>query len=107
MTAWPLLLGAVATEVLGTLALKLAAGGRRSWYPLVVSCYLAAFGLLSMALRLGLGIGVAYGVWTASGVALVAVLGRLLFGERLSGRRVLGLGLITAGVVVVEIGASR
>ncbi|HEX2903509.1 MAG TPA: SMR family transporter [Jatrophihabitans sp.] len=107
MNAWPLLAGAIASEVLGTLALRLAAAGRHRWYPLVAGCYLTAFVLLSAALRFGVGIGVAYGVWTAAGVALVAVFSHLFFGERLSGRRLLGLGLIALGVVVVELGAGR
>ena len=71
--AWLLLVGAIVCEVGGTLSLRVAATGRRGWYLLVVTAYVAAFSLLGLALAGGLGLGVAYGVWAATGVALTAV----------------------------------
>jgi drug/metabolite transporter (DMT)-like permease len=49
-----------------------------------------------------MGIGVAYGIWTAVGVALTAVLSKALFGEALTRTMVLGIILIAAGVVLLE-----
>ena len=46
--------------------------------------YLAAFGFLSQALARGLGVSVAYGLWAAAGVALVAIAGTVLLGETLT-----------------------
>ena len=46
------------------------------WYALVVIGYVASFVLLSLALDEGMGIGVAYGIWTAVGVAFTAVLSK-------------------------------
>ena len=71
--AWLLLVGAVVCEVGGTLSLRVAATGRRGWYLLVVTAYVAAFSLLGLALAGGLGLGVAYGVWAATGLARIIV----------------------------------
>ena len=60
--------------------------------------------LLSLALDAGMGIGVAYGIWTAVGVALTAVLSRYLFDEPLTRTMVLGIVLIATGVVLLELG---
>jgi len=105
--SWLLLSLAILSEVGGTLALRVAALGRRAWYAPVVAGYVASFVLLSLALRRGIGIGVAYGVWTASGVALIAVISRLLFRESLSRVRVLGIALVVTGVAVVEAGSAH
>ena len=102
---WLYLVGAILLEVASTLALRVAATGARAWYAVVVPGYVASFVLLSLALREGLGVGVAYGIWTAVGVALTAVLSRALFGEPLTRTMVAGIVLIAAGVVLLETGA--
>lgn len=102
--AWLYLSGAIATEVTGTLALR-ASVDAGAWIAVVVVSYLAAFALLGSALRRGLPIGVAYGIWGATGVALVALLGMALFDEHLSSATLAGIGCIIAGVVLVESGA--
>src|SRR3954452_2766928 len=103
---WLCLAGAILTEVGATLALRVAAAGRRRWYVAVVAGYVVSFVLLSLALDAGLGIGVAYGIWTALGVALTAVLSKVLFDEPLTRTMVLGILLIAAGVVLLELGAT-
>jgi small multidrug resistance pump len=105
--AWLFLTGAILCEVAGTLALRATVTGRRLWYLVVGVGYVVSFVLLSLTLRRGIGIGVAYGVWTASGVALIAVLSRVLFRESLGRVRILGIALIAAGVTVVELGAAH
>ena len=102
--AWLLLAGAILCEVGGTLSLRVAATGRRAWYLLVVTAYVAAFSLLGLALAGGLGLGVAYGVWAATGVALTAVGSRVLFDEPLTPLMGAGLALIIVGVLLVELG---
>ena len=101
---WVYLAGAILTEVLATLSLRVAASGRRAWYVVVLVGYVASFVLLARALAEGLGIGVAYGIWTAVGVALTALLSKFLFGEPLTRTMVLGLLLIITGVVLLELG---
>ena len=102
--SWVLLCGAVIAEVASTLSLRVAATGRRAWYAPVVLGYVIAFALLSGALRTGMPLGVAYGVWAAAGIVLTALLSRLLFREALTPLMLTGMGLITAGVLLVELG---
>ncbi|GAA1750453.1 hypothetical protein GCM10009767_06700 [Kocuria aegyptia] len=68
--------------------------------------YVLALGLLSLALAHGLSLGVAYGIWTASGVALVAVACRLLFHEPLTWVMSMGMGLIVIGVLLIKFGST-
>ena len=102
--SWVLLCGAVIAEVASTLSLRVAATGRRAWYAPVVLGYVIAFALLSGALRTGMPLGVAYGVWAAAGIVLTALLSRLLFREVLTPLMIWGMGLIAAGVLLVELG---
>ena len=65
-----------------------------------------SFYLLWLSLSLGMPVGIAYGIWTACGVALVAVVARYLFSEPLTGVMVLGIGLIVAGVLTIEMAGA-
>lgn len=104
MIGWVLLVAAVLTEVSATVGLRVASAGRPRWYLLVVVGYLLAFTALSGALAHGVPLGVAYGIWTALGVALTAIASRMLFGEPLTRPMIVGLVLIMVGVLLVEIG---
>lgn len=104
MRKWLLLGGAIVSEVIGTVSLR-ATIEHPGWMPVVVVAYITAFALLGLTLRAGIPVGVAYGIWGAIGVALVAVLGAVFFGELLSTTTIIGIGLIIVGVVVVETGA--
>ncbi len=97
---------AIVTEVVATVSLKLSEGFSRLGPSVVVVVgYLLAFGLLSQALVRGLGVSVAYGVWAAAGVALVAIAGAVLLGESLTWVQVGGIALVIAGVLALELGA--
>jgi small multidrug resistance pump len=104
MTTWLFLGGAIISEVTATLSLKRALD-QPAFYSIVVIGYLTAFVLLSLTLRQGLGVGVAYGVWAACGVALTAVGSKVFFDEPLTGVMVGGFALIVAGVLLVELGS--
>ncbi|BBA99820.1 putative multi-drug efflux transporter [Actinacidiphila reveromycinica] len=98
----------VLTEVAATLSLRMASGrGGRKWLLAVLAGYLASFTCITLALKDGLALGVAYGIWAASGVALTAVASRLLFHEPLTKVMDTGIGLIAVGVLCIEIGAAR
>jgi small multidrug resistance pump len=76
-----ILLGAaIVTEVAGSLSLK-GALEYPALYVVVVVGYLAAFVLLTLVLRAGMPVGVAYGIWGALGVALTALLSAVIFAE--------------------------
>ena len=104
--AWLFLTGSILAEVTATLSLRASVDGRRAWLAVVAVGYLVAFTLLSLTLQHGIGIGVAYGIWTAVGVALTAVASRVIFGEPLTPLMWAGIGLIAAGVLLVELGAQ-
>jgi small multidrug resistance pump len=103
---WLLLAAAIVSEVLGTLSLRASDGFTRV-IPSTVTVigYVAAFALLSQVLKEGVPVGVAYGIWAGSGVALVALFGKLLFGDPLTYVMGIGMGLIIGGVLMVELGA--
>jgi small multidrug resistance pump len=97
------LAGAIVIEVFATLSLRASDGFRkRAWIAPVVVGYLASFYLLWLTLALGMPVGIAYGVWTACGVALVAVIARYLFAEPLTWVMALGIALIVGGVLTIE-----
>ncbi|NHC12317.1 DMT family transporter [Motilibacter deserti] len=102
--AYAFLALAILSEVAGTVSLRMATRGSGSWYAAVAVGYAVAFVMLALALDRGMGIGVAYGIWSASGVALTALLGRVLFAEAVSRTMACGIVLIIAGVLLVELG---
>lgn len=105
--AWSYLALAIAAEVAATLCLRAAAAGRRIWFVPVTIGYVAAFAALAATLSAGIPLGIAYGVWAASGVALTAVASRLLFDEPLTVLMSVGIALIAGGVLLVELGAAH
>ncbi|MFG1889007.1 DMT family transporter [Micromonospora sp. NPDC049051] len=106
MKQWLYLAGAISLEVSGTLALR-AANDHAAWIALVVVGYTLSFVFISLVLRAGMPIGVAYGIWAASGVVLTALLAALLFGDALTWVMGLGFAVIVAGVLLVELGSHR
>ena len=103
MRSWSLLLAAVVCEVSATLALK-GALSRPALYVVVVVGYVAAFALLALIFRAGMSLGVAYGLWSALGVAGTAILSAVIFEEPLTGWMLVGIALVIAGVLAVEVG---
>ncbi|MDV8001109.1 DMT family transporter [Rhodococcus sp. IEGM 1408] len=103
--AWAYLVVAIGCELAATLSLRMAVDNAR-WYGVVVPGYLVSFVFLSLTLAAGMPLGVAYGVWTAAGVALAAVLSRVLFREPLTLLMGAGIVLIAGGVLLVELGAG-
>lgn len=106
---WWALAGAIVIEVMATLSLRASDGFRKKvWIVPVTLGYLASFSLLWVALKLGMPVGIAYGVWSACGVALVAVIARFIFSEPLTWLMGLGIALIVGGVLTIQlIGSVR
>jgi small multidrug resistance pump len=105
MTKWLYLIGAIVLEVGGTLSLRLSVDSA-GWFLGVGVGYVGAFACLTLLLRAGAPIGLTYGVWAASGVALTAVLAAVLFADPLTWLMSLGILIVIGGVLLVEIGAS-
>lgn len=105
-SAWPPLLIAIALEVTATLSLRAAEGFTHPfWLIPVVIGYSGSLWLLSVVLDRGMPVGVAYGIWSAIGVVLTAVMGTVLFGELLGTVQIIGIGAIVVGVLLVELGS--
>lgn len=99
---------AIASEVTATVSLKLSEGFSKLVPSIVVVIgYGAAFYFLSQALKRGMAIGVAYGIWSAVGVAAIAVIGVAFLGEKLSLVQVGGIGLVILGVLALELGGAH
>jgi small multidrug resistance pump len=99
---WLYLACAILLEVVATSALKAAEGFTRPLPSLVVLvCYGGAFYLLSLALR-GVPLGIAYAIWSGVGLALVSVVGWVLYGQTLDAYAIGGIVLVTLGVVVLS-----
>lgn len=100
---WIYLLTAIAAEVVATSSLKASAGFTRiTPSVLTVLGYGVAFYCLSLTLR-HMPVGVAYAVWSGLGVVLITAVSWVLFGQKLDLPALLGMGLIVAGVLVMNL----
>jgi len=99
-----LILGlAIVAEVIATSALKASNGFTRAIPSvIVVMGYAVAFYCLSVTLRT-IPIGIVYAVWSGVGIILLAAIGWVVYGQKLDAAALVGLGLIIAGVLVVNL----
>ncbi len=103
LAAYLWLAGAIVAEVLGTTFLQKSAQFTRLWPSLATAVfYITSFYLLSHVLKT-MPVGIAYALWSALGVVLTAVIGLLVFGQRLDGPALAGIGLIVLGVAVINL----
>ena len=94
---------AIVAEVIATSALKASAGFTRLWPSVIVVLgYGVAFYGLSLTLQ-SMPVGVAYAIWSGLGIVLIAVVGWLAFGQRLDAWAMVGMSLIVAGVLVMNL----
>lgn len=99
---WILLAIGISIEILATASLKLSDGFTKIGFAgLTLVCFGAAFYVMSLVVRT-MPVAVAYSVWAGGGIAGVTLLGVLVFGQRLDGYGYLGVGLILAGVLVLN-----
>ncbi|MCV2892344.1 SMR family transporter [Lentibacter sp. XHP0401] len=94
---------AVAFETIGTSAMQASQQFTRLWPSvLVVAAYAISFYFLSMVLRF-MPVGVVYALWSGLGIVFIAMIGFVVFGQKLDLPAVLGLGLIITGIVVIQL----
>lgn len=102
---WLYLAVAIVCEVIATSALKASEGFTRLTPSLVVVVgYAVAFYCLSLTLR-SIAVGIVYAIWSGVGIVLISLVGWLVFGQTLSWAALLGMGLITVGVIIVNMAA--
>jgi small multidrug resistance pump len=100
---WVYLLIAIVAEVIATSALKASAEFTRLVPSIVVVAgYLTAFYFLSLTLRT-LPVAIVYAMWSGIGIALIALVGWLFLKQSLDTAALAGIGLIVAGVLVLNI----
>lgn len=103
MKNWLYLGVAIVSETIATSALKASEGFSRPLPSLlVVAGYAIAFYFLSLTLRT-IPVGIAYAVWSGVGILLIALVGRLVYGQKLDLPAMIGMALIIAGVVVMNV----
>jgi len=94
---------AIVFEVLGTSAMQAAQHFTRlAPTVLMVVCYAVAFFFLSYTLRY-IPVGIAYALWSGLGIVLISGVGYITFGQKLDLAAILGLALIIAGVLVLNL----
>ena len=103
--AWVFLAGAILLEVTGSMCLK-AALDHPALYAVVAVGYVGSFVCLGRVLALGMPLGVAYGIWGATGVALTAGLSTAIFHEPFTTLMGAGIVCIIGGVLLVELGSQ-
>jgi small multidrug resistance pump len=103
MQQWIFLSAAIVSEVIGTSALKSAEGFTRLGPSLIVVIgYSTAFFFLSLTLKT-IPVGIAYAIWSGVGIALISLIAWVVFGQKLDAAAVIGIVLIVAGVVVLNV----
>ncbi|UYV39232.1 SMR family transporter [Rhodobacteraceae bacterium D3-12] len=97
---------AVAAETIGTSALQASQQFTRLWPSvLVIVAYAISFYLLAMTLKV-MPVGVVYALWSGLGIVFIAIIGYLVFGQKLDLAAVMGLGMIIGGIVVIQLFSS-
>jgi small multidrug resistance pump len=103
MNPWLLLAIAIVAEVVGTSALKASAGFTRLAPSVVVVLgYAVAFYCLSLVLKT-IPVGVAYAIWSGLGIVLITVVAWVVYDQVIDLAAALGMALIVAGVVVLNV----
>lgn len=100
---WLILGTAVLFETIGTTALQASQQFTRPWPSVLVVCaYAISFYLLAMTLRF-MPVGVVYAMWSGLGICLIAAIAWVVFDQRLDLPALIGLGLIIAGIAVINL----
>nr|BFE58667.1 multidrug efflux SMR transporter Mmr [Dactylosporangium thailandense] len=98
---------AIAVEVVGTSLLKATDGFTKLWPTLgVLLAYTLAFLFMAQSVKV-VPVGVAYAMWSGLGTAAIVAIGAVFLGEPLSMLKVIGVALVIAGVVVLNLGGAH
>jgi small multidrug resistance pump len=107
MTAYLFLLGAIAAEIFSTSTLKNTDGFTRLWPSVACAAgYIISFVALSQAVK-GVQVGVAYAIWSGLGTAAIVAIGAAFLGEPITTPKIIGISLIIAGVITLNVSGSH
>ncbi len=94
---------AVVAETIGTTALQASQQFSRLVPSLIVIvAYAISFALLGWALKF-MPVGIAYAIWSGLGIVLIAVIGFVIFGQKLDMPAVFGMAMILTGILVIHL----
>ena len=94
---------AITAEVIGTSCLRLSEGMSRPVPTILVfTAYAIAMVLLSKVV-LSIPLGITYALWSGIGTVVIVLVGRFAYGQMLNTSQLIGIGLITAGVAIVNL----
>lgn len=94
---------AVLAETIGTTALQASQQFTKLGPTIIVILgYGTAIFLLGIALR-HFPVGIAYAIWSGLGIVFIAVIGLVVFGQRLDWPAVLGMTMILAGILTIHL----
>ena len=103
---WLLLLLAVSAEIVGTSCLKLTQGFSRPLPTLVVlGAYATSMLLLSRVVQ-SIPLGITYALWSGIGIVAIVLVGVLAYRQVPTTAQLIGMGLITVGVITVNLGGQ-
>lgn len=97
---------AIIFEVAWAILLKYTEGFTRLWPTVAtITTYLAALYFLNLTVR-AMPVGIAYAIWAGTGMVLIALLGVVILKQHLDLPAIIGLLLIVAGVLVLNLGSK-
>ena len=104
--AYLFLFAAIGAEVFATSLIKSTDGFTRLWPTVVcLTAYAVSFTALSQAVKV-VPVGVAYALWSGLGTAAIVAIGAMFLGEPITAVKIVGIGLIVAGVVILNVGGA-
>jgi len=103
LQVYVLLVLAILFETAGTTALQASQQFTRLWPSvIVVVAYGISFYLLALTLRY-MPVGVVYAIWAGLGIVFIALIGYVVFGQKLDLPAIIGTAMIIAGIVVIQL----
>ena len=103
MNHWLALAIAISGEVIATSALKASNEFTRLLPSIIVVVgYGTAFYFMAISMRV-LPVGIMYAIWSGMGIVLVSIIGWLVYKQTLDLPSMIGMGLIIAGVIVINL----
>ncbi|MFV2052897.1 DMT family transporter [Aliiroseovarius sp. YM-037] len=94
---------AVAAETVGTSALQASQQFTKTVPSiLVVVSYAVSFYLLALTLKV-MPVGIMYAIWSGLGIVFIAIIGWVIFGQRLDLPAILGMTMILAGILIIHL----
>jgi len=98
-----LLISSIVAEVFGTTFMKLSEGFTKHRYTIgMIIGYILAFYLVSLVM-LEMSLGVTYAIWSGAGTVLTAIIGVLLFSEKINKMGMIGIAMLCAGLILINV----